>query len=871
MNKINEYLNKEMENISIQTATIDSNTKFKTIDPIVQLKEDFNIWLENLSRSMHLCQYRQVLNEIETGKKNFDLIPSEHWRYKKMQLQAIFKIIKRKLKKYSFEISKEQSKQNHSVLFWFNHSFLLLEQLILQYRDDINNIDLQSKEILKPIQFIFFGHIELLYLLINYSYINGEIQNICVYLSLVDRLSEFTGYIINIDALPLLQKLYLFRVKLCMANCDFINGFKYLKKTIDLCIEQLTLIIDYDINLDKLEKYEKDEKSLFKVNKKTIKIIDETFVNLTLAFYLRGILCENMGNVAFAIDSYKQAKYISTKFLINKYYNFTMLFKALQTNGITYLFVMDKLKELKEKKEIKEKMKKEQLERKKYFDKLNYEKNYNKYYSNINTNQDLYKGELKKFLDYAGDLLYKEEQSRHSILKKFTKTTYITSTMNMINNLLSKDFKNVLKQINKVEITKPSLEVNSLINRALNDNRQTINNEKDKKSKKKQKTKKNIFNKKTISTHYNTNADYNKSIRSIKNRKLKVNYKELFNSKSYLNIGDITFTSKKSNYPYQRPCSVNVNRAQLFLRLNNKCERIGKSRLNSPSSMRIVKNRFNKSESSLDTLDNEYSNKICNYIDNTYSISLAKNSYYLKNKSNYTMIDTKRRNIRPSSSKYYSSLEKDDKNDRYTTLLHNSKRNEKNKQIKKMKNYLKVKLKPKKEFRVDKENFNRDFINKKIFLDKYCNQEIKFHRKLLSSKSCELECTKEPIEFDLKKSKRDAELEFNKIYELCKSATNKKNIVTFIKQKNMLNTGLVGYLNLTTHSDKSKNIIYSMYQTNRENKNADRILDDEEKKMILSANEEKIEMLNIEYEQMLERENELKNRQKKLFNTFRRK
>ena len=73
--------------------------------------------------------------------------------------------------------------------------------------------------------------------------------------------------------------------------------------------------------------------------------------------------------------------------------------------------------------------------------------------------------------------------------------------------------------------------------------------------------------------------------------------------------------------------------------------------------MRIVKNRFNKSESSLDTLDNEYSNKICNYIDNTNSISLAKNSYYLKNKSNYTMIDTKRRNIRPSSSKYYSSLE----------------------------------------------------------------------------------------------------------------------------------------------------------------------------------------------------------------------
>jgi hypothetical protein len=864
MDKIKEYLNKEMEHLAFKNAPIENNNKkFKMIDPIEKLKEDFNIWLENLSRSMHLCKYRQVLSEIESGKNNFELIPTEHWRYKRLQLKAIFKIIKRKLRKYSFEISKGQSQQNHSVLFWFNQSFLLLEQLILQYRDDINNIDLKSKEILKPIQFIYFGHIEFLYLLINYSYINGDIKNICIYLSLADRLSGFSGNLVNINALPLLQKIYLLRVKLCLANCDFVNGMKYIKKTIDLCLEQLTLIIDYDINLEQLENYEKDETNLYHVNKNNIKIFKEILVNITLAFYLRGVLSEFVGNVSNAIDSYKQSKFFSTKFLMDKYYNFTMFFYALQNKGITYLAVMENFKELREKKDFEEKIRQKKLERKKFFDKLNYEKNYNKFYSNINTKQNLYKGELKRFLDYVGDILYKEEQSRHSILNKFTKTTYITSTMKMINNLLSEDFKYVLKQIKKVEVTKPSLEVNSLINRALIKKRQAMFNENDKKNKsKKNKYKKNTFNKKTITTNYNTIGENNKTFHSTKNRKMKINYKEYFNSKSVIYAGNQTLSSKKSTNRYTRPFSVNTQKERLFLKLNNQTEILKKNRLKSPSSMRIIKNKFNKSESSMDTLDNEYSNKKYNYIDN--SMSIAKNSFYLKNKSNNTIIYTKRRNQRPNSSKHYSYFDKKDKNDRnLSSILHQSNKNEIDKYATKLKNYLKFNINQKKEFRMDKENFRKDFLNKKIFLDKYCNEEIKFHRKLLASKSCELECTKEPTEFDLKKSKRDAELEFNKIFELCKSSSNKKNLANYIKHKNM---GMSG--SMTTQSDKNKSIIFSKYQINRENKKVDRILDDKEKKRILNRNEEKIEILNFEYENMIQKENEIKIRKKKLLESW---
>ena len=486
MEKIKEYIRREMENYSIQNQNSELN---KEDDKIEKLKEDYNIWLENLNLSMNLRKYRQVLGEIEYGKKNFESIPTEHWKYKIIQLRAIFYIIKRKIKKYPYEMSKENSRQNRAVLFWFNQFYLILEQLILQFRDDINfNINLNSKEVLKPVQYIYLGHIQLLYLLINYSYTNGEFQHICTYLSMVDRLVNYSGYTLSINALSLLQRIYLFRVKICLANLDFLNGIKYIKKVIDLCTDQLTCIIDYDLNLNNLEKYEKDTTNPYKINKINKKILEEIFINIALAFYLRGVLSELLGNVTKAIDSYKQAKFFSTKFLKNKYYNFTMFFNALQNNGYIYLAVMDEFKELKEQKLIQAKTLQEQLMKKKLYLKLKYQRNYNKYYSNITiSKQNLYRGSLKKFLDKAGEVLYKEEKNRQSILKKFTKTNYITSTMKMINNLLSKDFKNILEKMDKVEVTKPSMEINSLINRALLKRRQIQfikNNEKKRKKKK---------------------------------------------------------------------------------------------------------------------------------------------------------------------------------------------------------------------------------------------------------------------------------------------------------------------------------------------------------------------------------------------------
>ena len=871
MEKIKEYIIKEMEDYSPLSLSSEKNNNNKKKEEKEKIKEDFEIWLENLKRSMYLSKFRQVLGEIEYGKKNFESIPTEHWRYKIIQYKAIFHIIKRKLKKYPIEISKENSRQHRSILFWFNQSFMILEQLILLFRDDLNShINLKSKEVLNPIQYIYLGHIQLLYLLINFSYTCMEIGNICTYLSMVDRLAAYSPYIVNINSLPLLQKLYLFRAKIAIANIDFINGLKYIKKAIDLCTDQLTSLIDYDMNMDNLEKYEKDKKNPFNINKINKKVIEEIFANISLAFYLRGVLMELLGNDSNAFDSYKQSKFFATKFLKNKYFNFSIFFKSLQTNGCIYLSVMDELKELKEEKKIQAKIKHDLLMKKKYFQKLKYQRNYNKYYSNITTKHNLYKGNLKKFLDSAGEVLYKEEQNRHSVLKKFTKTNYITSTMKMINNLLSKDFKYILEKMDKVEVTKPSVEINGLINRALLKRRQLLFNKNEEK-KKENKNKDSNYERKTQSTNINTNRYIRtKTANSTKNKRYNSVNSINYNIKNNNNNNNIeSYINKKIYKIKQRPLSVNQqNKANIFYRINHKNKKKGKN--NSSSNIKIIKNRMNKSDqSSLDTIDNEYSNKINFILENNYnynnnSLSIGKNSFYIKNHSAIFLKRKNKSKSKKTNSSYYNSNYISNYNSKYDKNvssifnrkynIHYNCRNKNNK---------KIILKPKKEFRIDKENFAKDYINKKIYLDKYCNEEIKFHRKLLQSKTCEIECTREPLELDLKKSKRDADLAFNKILEICKSQTNKKNISNYIKQRNIMNG--IGMKNTAISTNVDKKIVYSLYEIFKGDKTeGSKIIDDKEKKKILLKNEEKMKELNMEYEQMIKKEGEIKEKKIKL-------
>ena len=97
--------------------------------------------------------------------------------------------------------------------------------------------------------------------------------------------------------------------------------------------------------------------------------------------------------------------------------------------------------------------------------------------------------QLVKVLNNIGKRLYKEDENRNNnIFDKFGTNDFVLSTIGMVNNLLSTPFREVLRKMKKVEVTKPIEEISYLINKTLAIKRRNeFKEEMEKKSKSKSK------------------------------------------------------------------------------------------------------------------------------------------------------------------------------------------------------------------------------------------------------------------------------------------------------------------------------------------------------------------------------------------------
>ena len=102
------------------------------------LNNNYEIWLKTIKSSMRGCKYREAIKKIELKKKIYSKL-NDSWKYQILEIKCILKVIKKKLSKHSQEIINENQKQNHSIKFWFNEVFYILEYLTIKIRPDINN------------------------------------------------------------------------------------------------------------------------------------------------------------------------------------------------------------------------------------------------------------------------------------------------------------------------------------------------------------------------------------------------------------------------------------------------------------------------------------------------------------------------------------------------------------------------------------------------------------------------------------------------------------------------------------------------------------------------------------------------------------
>ena len=464
--------------------------------PKEKLKEKYNEWIYDLSQIINNRLYRQTLKEIESNKYKFILLKDELWKYRLIKAKAILKIIKIKIKKHLKEIALENSKQNFALKFWFNQIYLTLEELILEFRYDLNNqINYESKEILEPIGTIIEYHFEFFYYLCIFYLKTNDIASLITVLYIVEKFLIYIPFFNKGKILYFLENIILIKIKILLENCEYLAAFEKIKILSNLCFREILLIFDYDtpININNFTKiYNNHKKSQDKKIIGFCKIIQK----IVLAFYLRGVILEQLGYFKPSIHSYNNCYWFANTFLYDYDRELYRIIKTIRTKYIMFKEIFYDIHNL--------------IKRKKFYEKnseinsnfiiKNYGNNSCGVYQNhnskktksnrFNTNIPIIrntkkiknsstklinkKEKLETLMKDIGNNLYKEEKNRNSsIFKRFTINSFVLSTVDMIDNLLSNPFSYILKKMKKVEITKPQEEIKDLINRTINHKRRT--------------------------------------------------------------------------------------------------------------------------------------------------------------------------------------------------------------------------------------------------------------------------------------------------------------------------------------------------------------------------------------------------------------
>ena len=507
------------------------------------------------------------------------------------------------------------------------------------------------------------------------------------------------------------------------------------------------------------------------------KNVEEIIENISLNFYLRGVIFENLGDIDSALDSYKEVEWFSMKFLNKKSPFLVKYMSSLLRCAWNNYNLITKLKEEKEKRKKENNILKNLDEAKKK-SKIKSINNKNSF-SSIKLSNKRYDKKLKNLINNIGKELYKEEEIKNYYLyNKFTKTGYILSTVKMIDNLLSKDFKDVLKKMEKIEITKQKEEIKDLINKTIIKRRQQSMNDQ------------NLNIKKESLTPFNINT---------KKGKMQINNKLINDIHKKNNFKKINFIEHNK---VARTIEMNHKNFSHFAEYSNRRYSLSLQKLKKIIDLSRKNKTFNLSKD----------------IENNIDKNIFENLFYKK-----------------YFNKYFFKLKKN-KINRIKTGLTSSRSTDSKDKVQR--------------FPLDKENFNKEFIQKKYFLDKYCNKELNFQKRLLKTKSYNSELAKVTEDFDLNKIIKDAELNFKIKYEIEKSGKGKNNLNNLIKHNfNIVNK------KLSSEKEKEKRPSTPIFiRDKKENKD---IYPDISTNNMNLINEMKMKQLTLDYSNLLKKTNEI--------------
>lgn len=415
--------------------------KEDSIDPVRSFRLNFEKFLDDIKELYNKHKYRKCLDEIE-DKENLFLEIQDKWKITEVKVRCIMKIIDKKFSKYiGTKIGEVKLK---SVEEWLKK----LDEEISKWSESLIIRKLESRIDTSSymIQFEICIKVSLFQCYSGALYARSEkiISDCAAYLSLGERLivysSDFTN---DPETLNISCKILLFVASLLIADKDFETAKNYIGNSVRLTYKELNYRLEMEegINFSSLSKSE-------------LTFLEKTFLNLVTAFYQIGVCEENLGNMITAADSYKQADWFSKHFLNKNLPELSNYIHDVKVRSRNYLNLIFAAKNNQHK--YKEPIKKDKKNRKPkiYYDEFNNVHKYDKIIKKI---------ESLKLEDIE------EDENVVLGVKKSENIKHIMSTVKIINHFMSDDFKGIIKNMNKIEISKFDKEIKEKIQKKVNE------------------------------------------------------------------------------------------------------------------------------------------------------------------------------------------------------------------------------------------------------------------------------------------------------------------------------------------------------------------------------------------------------------------
>ncbi len=392
-------------------------------------KEVYKLYINELKSNLRKEKYKKVLEDIEVGQKNFSKV-LDKCQIMDLKVTTYFKIFYNFFYENDLSILKDPS-NTESFLNKIDKLIEELDLIVFQEQDILN-----EKEFLFKLESVITSYLTQLY---TYSLVakkERKCGDCCAYIGIAEKLIKyFVDKTKNNKFLYISTQVYLFISSLHISDENYYTAQIYQKQVLTIAFRMISYL---NINNEYLDKS--------KLRKSDWNYIEKALMSICIAFYHRGFCQETLGNLSTAFESYTQAKWFSDKFMMDNYSDLghflTDVYHRVSRDLRSWMKTQRRMKN------DTDKTKNNNCESE--MKKLN--------------EMDYLKIQFKETINKIEKLKFPIFDEDRRINPRVQEILY---TLKMTNSLMSSDFKNLVADMEKLQIHKIDKETNSKINRKL--------------------------------------------------------------------------------------------------------------------------------------------------------------------------------------------------------------------------------------------------------------------------------------------------------------------------------------------------------------------------------------------------------------------